>query len=383
MLRRRLMKRCVIALIFILVFFLGQNKIVASGESVKSANFETEQSITIAGIEVRRGTKKSWELDAGETVLGKVGVPITVINGRKKGPTLAITAACHPMELNGILTTIRLAKEVDPERLAGVLLIVHVQNIKGLELKTGHVSPLDGINMGGAFQVQKEEIEERGSVSHQSKSLTFHVAEKIFAAIISCADYLIDLHGGELFESLVPNIEILPLGQNEIDEKTRFLARAFGFDLIWEVPKGSLPQMPSYPERGSAVLEASLMGIPGVLCEVGREGKIEEDLVDLTVQGIKNVMIALDMWPGEKIHHESRVLVGGHVLFAQRAGLFLTRCKAGDRLSKDQILGYLMNLSGEIVETFYAPSDGILLNMVTLGLANPGDMLYVIGNLTD
>jgi predicted deacylase len=61
----------------------------------------------------------------------------------------------------------------------------------------------------------------------------------------------------------------------------------------------------------------------------------------------------------------------------------LTKVEAGDRLTKGQALGHIMNLSGQIIETFEAPQDGILLNMVTLGLANPGDMLYVIGNIVE
>jgi predicted deacylase len=132
-----------------------------------------------------------------------------------------------------------------------------------------------------------------------------------------------------------------------------------------------------------AALEAAKRGIPSAVCEVGREGKLEEDLVDLMFDGIVNVMTEIEMLAGEKVRDKARVLVGGNVLFAERAGLFLTKVKAGDRLTKGQTLGRIIDLSGEVVETFEAPHDGILLNMVTLGLANPGDMLYVIGNIVE
>lgn len=165
------------------------------------------------------------------------------------------TAACHPMELTGVMTTIRLAREIDPEKLAGALLIVHVQNIMGFQSKRGHVSPLDGINMSRAFRA-KEDIDESGVVSHQGKSLTFLMADRIYSEIISRSDYFIDLHGGEVHESLVPNIEILPIGIKKTDDKIRFLARVFGFDLIWEVPKGSLQEMSDYPGSGMAVIES-------------------------------------------------------------------------------------------------------------------------------
>ena len=337
----------------------------------------------IVGIDVERGTKRSWRMAAGETALGSIELPLTVIHGAKQGPVIAVTAACHPMELNGVMTSIRLARETDPAQLSGTLLIVHVQNIMGFQFKRGHISPLDDVGMGKAFPIPDTSVEATGGVSHQGLSPTFQTAEVIFKEIISRSDYLIDLHGGELHESLVPNIEILPIGDEAIDSRTRAFAQAFGFDTIWEVPQGSIAEMPTYPGRGCAVMEASQKGIPGVFCEVGGEGKIVPQLVDLTLQGIRNVLVQLDMWPGEKKPPSSQVLIGGNVLFATRGGLFLTQCQAGDRLKKKQVLGTLVDLAGETIETFEAPTDGILLNMITLGVANPGDMLYVIGNIVE
>jgi predicted deacylase len=340
------------------------------------------KALIVGGITVESGMRKSWDLHVGETALGPVRVPVTVINGSNEGPHLAVTAACHPMELTGVMTTIRLAREINPGELAGALLIVHVQNIMGFQSKQGHVSPLDGINMSRAFR-SKDDIDESGVVSHQGKSLTFLMADRIYSEIISRADYFIDLHGGELHESLTANIEILPTGIKETDDKTRSLARAFGFDLIWEVPKGSIEEMPDYPGSGMAVLEAGKSGIPSAVCEVGSEGKLEEELVDLMFKGIVNVMTELDMLEGDEVPDRAQVLVGGHVLFAKRAGLFMTKVKAGDRISMGQTLGHIIDISGEVMETFKSPEDGILLNMVTLGLANPGDMLYVIGNVVE
>jgi nitrogenase molybdenum-iron protein alpha/beta subunit len=82
------------------------------------------------------------------------------------------------------------------------------------------------------------------------------MADRIYSEIISRSDYFIDLHGGEVHESLVPNIEILPIGIKKTDDKIRFLARVFGFDLIWEVSKGSIQEMSDYPGSGMAVIES-------------------------------------------------------------------------------------------------------------------------------
>lgn len=342
----------------------------------------TAEILEIGGIQLARGEKRAWDMAVGETALKTVTVPCTAVRGTADGPTLVITAGCHPMELNGIMTTVRLAALLDPATVRGTVVIVHVQNVMGFELKRGHASPLDGINMARAFPVEGKRgaVEEVGTVSHQARSLTFHAAERIFDAIVRKADLLVDMHGGELHEWLAANIEILPTGEADIDRRTRELARAFGFDILWEVPQGTIPQMPNYPGRGSAVREAMALGIPGVFCEVGSDGRLEEELVEYTLNGLLNVMRTYGMLPGEPIRREPEVYSGGNVLFSTRGGLFLNYSKPGDRLTRGQLLGRIVSLRGEVLEEIHAPGPGVMTNTITLGVTNPGDMLYVIGD---
>lgn len=111
------------------------------------------------------------------------------------------------------------------------------------------------VNMNSVFPTGMEKGEDMGKDSlHLGISPTKQAAERIFHTFISLADWHVDMHGGELFEDLDFNIEILPIG-TEVDEKTRALARMFKSEKIWEVPQGTIPQMPNYPGRGSAVAE--------------------------------------------------------------------------------------------------------------------------------
>jgi predicted deacylase len=338
--------------------------------------------MSINEFQLKPGEKRTWDMRVGESALKSITVPCTALRGRTEGPTLAITAGCHPMELNGILAAARLGNEIDPEKLSGTVLIVHVQNVMGFEFKHGHTSPFDGINMGRSFPIANRTVEEAGAVSHQGRSLSYSASETIFERIISRANFLIDMHGGELHEWLAPNIEILPIGEPDIDERTRAFARSFGFDTIWEVPQGSIPEMPTYPGRGSAVREAMQRGIPAVFCEVGSEGRLEEPLVEFTVNAVLNVMRTHKMYPGDAHAGPVQVLRGGHVLFASRGGLFINHTKPAQRLKSGQLIGRIVSLRGEVVEEIRAPSEGVITNTITLGVANPGDMLYVIGDVT-
>ena len=128
------------------------------------------------------------------------------------------------------------------------------------------------------------------------------------------------------------------------------------------------------------VYEAVRNGIPAAYCECGGEGKIEENYVRTAFEGIRNLMMNLKMLEGEPKTTKVEWLVGGSVMFATRGGLYVSQVRAGDMLKRNQELGYIMDLWGERLETFLSRVDGVLLNMITLGVANPGDMLYVIGS---
>jgi uncharacterized protein len=338
----------------------------------------------IDGVEVEKGSKKSLTLEAGETVLGSFGIPVTVINGAKDGPTLAVLAGCHPGEVVAITAAIKLTNEIDPKKLSGSLLIVPVQNRLGLQFKQAYVNPLDGMNFSSAYPHVESETSAKtdfgGASIHKAKSLSQQIAGKLFHEIVERADYLVDMHGGELHEALVPNIEVLMCGDAQTDNKTREFAKMFGIDLIWELTTGSIPEMPTYPSRGMLVFEAVKKGIPAAYCECGREGKIEENFVDISYGSILNLMTSLGMLEGTKSSVPHETLVGGRVIFSTRGGLFITKVNAGDHLSKNQELGHVMDLTGKTIETFRSSVDGVLLNMGTLGIANPGDMLYVIGS---
>ena len=155
--------------------------------------------------------------------------------------------------------------------------------------------------------------------------------------------------------------------------------------MIWETPAGSIDNLPAYgtkatesPRSGSSGA-AFVRGIPSVTLEIGSQGTLEMEEVDLALSGFESVMAHLGMIEGRKapLDH-SRVLKGGIVLYARRAGMFISNVTVGEYFSKGTVLGTTYNLAGDVVETFVAPADGFLTNLNTLSTLNPGDMMYVI-----
>ncbi|MBU9738482.1 succinylglutamate desuccinylase/aspartoacylase family protein [Diplocloster agilis] len=330
--------------------------------------------------EIPKGTKLKWNFLAAEMTVNKIEVPVTVINGAKDGPTLTITAGVHPNELIGMAATLRLSNEIDPKDVAGTLILVHVENVMGLQFKYANRSPLDGVNMNSAFPTGEQKGEDSGKDQlHLGISPTKQAAERIFNTFISIADWHVDMHGGELHEDLDMNIEILPIGE-PVDEKTRKLARMFMSEKIWEVPQGTIPQMPNYPGRGCAVAEANHRGIPSVFFEIGGEGKLVKEHVDFACDALRNVMKSIGMLEGEPVVVEPTVYSGGNVLFAQKGGLHFINIKSGDLVYEGQELGYTIDWNGDVIHRDICPCNGLMTNMVVHGGVEPGDMLFVIAN---
>ena len=330
--------------------------------------------------EIPKGCKERWNFLAAQMTVNKIEVPVTVINGVKDGPTVVITAGVHPNELIGQAATVQLAKELEPEDISGTLVLVHIENPMGLQFKYANRSPLDNVNMNSVFPTGTESGEDMGKDSlHLGISPTKQAANRIFNTFIRLADWHVDMHGGELLEDLDFNIEILPINE-PVDEKTRALARMFMSTKIWEVPQGTIPQMPNYPGRGSAVAEANRLGIPSCFFEIGGEGRLSQTLVDQAKLALRNMMMCVGMLEGTPVHVEPVVYSGGNVLFAQEGGLHFINIKSGDLVHKGQELGYTMIWEGKIIHRDICPCEGLMTNMVVHGGVEPGDMLFVIAN---
>src|SRR5258708_4136187 len=57
------------------------------------------------------------------------GIPFTIFNGREDGPVLALVAGNHGYEYPPILALQMLRPKMNPKKLAGAVIMVHVANM--------------------------------------------------------------------------------------------------------------------------------------------------------------------------------------------------------------------------------------------------------------
>ena len=84
----------------------------------------------ICGQELNRGEKRQVILRPD---MEDYELPATLICGKEPGKTVVVTAQIHAGEYNGTPAVIQAAKEIDPEKLKGSLVLMHCVNTSVLQ----------------------------------------------------------------------------------------------------------------------------------------------------------------------------------------------------------------------------------------------------------
>jgi predicted deacylase len=324
------------------------------------------RTVKISGIRVEQGTKKSAVLSVAEGPALTVNVPITIVSGSKPGKTLCLTAGVHGCEYAGIETAIRISKDINPKELSGTLIILPIINVPAFNSRTPYVCPIDHVNINRIFPGKLN-----GSISHV-------IAHTIFHNVIMKADYLIDLHGGDMVESLFPFTIFYKSGNKEIDEVSQDLARMFNMKYMLE----ARIKCEEYSPKGASYCEATRRGIPSIIAEAGEEGKLEEKYVSLLYKGVLNVMRYLGMIEGRhEIFVEPKILYQGTFLYAKRGGLFYSDVPVGSVVSKGDLLGEIRNLQGESLQKVTAPTECVILCKRVNPAVDVGSFLLMFAHL--
>ena len=298
------------------------------------------------GAEVPAGQKTTGALDVPAGVDGATQIPIAVIRGAKPGPTLAIVSGSHGTEYASIIAVERLIGEINPAQVSGTVVLVPLVNHASFQQKVPHVNPVDGKSMNRFYPGKMDGTQtERASyvVTHQ---------------VVDQADYLIDLHGGDLDESLRPYSYWTPVGNEKVDAEAKGLVLAFGLNYI--IIQNDFPRDPNASRYLSNT--AMTRGKPAVTAEAGYSGTTETDDIAMLVRGCMNVMKRLKMLPGDAQAVEHPVWIEKIVTVTSgHEGIFYPQVRRGIYVSEGMVIGYVTNYLDERVETLRSPAAGVVL----------------------
>jgi hypothetical protein len=311
-------------------------------------------AIVIQSLRIEPGSKQVGYIKAAETPSSTIQMPIIVLNGADKGPVLSITAGIHGCEYTGIAALGRLYRNLSPKDLKGAVIAAQIVNVPSFENRTPYVCPIDNLNIGGLFPGRKD-----GTVGHQ-------LVYTAFTEIVSRGNYYIELHGGDMGEEHIDVAYFSNTGDKDLDKKSEMLARNCLAEWVWQSHSAG---------PGSSTAAAAGKGIPKITYEIGDLARLEERRIKQCHDGILNVMKHLGMLDGQVAESKARLLDQRIMVRAQRGGLFLPKVKQGDIVSKEQLLGEVLDLSGTAVEELLSPAKGVVLQVFPTSAVHSGAAL--------
>lgn len=303
------------------------------------------------------GQKVQGELTVSGTDLK---IPLTLLNGSRPGKTVLILSGVHGGEYVGIETVIRLASALKPEDLCGRVILIHPVNLGAFFARVQYIHPLDGKNLNRIFPGQV-----RGTASEK---IAFTVAQELFHQV----DFIMDLHGGDIHEDLFPFVVYSKGSHSEVVHKSEAAARHMGIRYGIGI---------DYP--GTTVGAAGQLGIPGFLVEFGGGGRWSEEEVNVYLKGVLNVLRCLQVLPGKaKSVGKWSPLAEYLGTSAEANGCWYPSAKPGGRVYAGEKIGEIRDFFSNLLKTYYADKDGILLFVVQSLAISAGEPLYAIGSFS-
>ena len=304
-----------------------------------------QETFTVGSAAAQRGTTAYGAIDVPAGSDAATSIPVIVVNGARSGPAAAFVAGSHGTEYTSVVALTRLASVIDPQKLAGTAIIVPLVNVQSFEQMTVHLNPVDRKSMNGNYP------------GDPAGTQTQRVLAAMADQVVKRAGTIVDLHGGDLDEDLVPYSYWMRSGDAKADEASLALARAFGLERII-IEDLDLTKPPA--TRTLSGYTASL-GKTAVVAEAGAAGVVDPKDVETLVSGCLSILGALHMydWPVHPVEHPIWLGSGARVR-ADGPAIFTPAVRGGTYVSSGMILGRLTDFTGRPAGDVRAPMAGLV-----------------------
>lgn len=276
---------------------------------------------------------------------GGLEIPYVDIRGGSDGPHLTVLAGVHGTEYTSIAAVREFARGVEPQHVSGRITAVPVVNLPAFWARSPFVVPVDGKNLNRSFPGDRS-----GSYA---EVLAHHLVQRF----VMGADYLLDLHAGDLPEALEP---FSLYEESPVESDSRRLALAYGLEHV--VRQRAVQRTVA----GSTCAAAADLGIPAIVAESGQNGLLERSAVDRHLAGITNVARSVGVLPGPvaapPVVHEHD---GWVWLRTPVAGWWEPAVPVGAEVTEGDLLGTVSELCGDVLAEIRAPEAGCPLFLTT------------------
>jgi predicted deacylase len=336
--------------------FISLSSIIASAQD--------RVTFTVGTATAARGQKATGTIEVPPGSDAALSIPVAVFHGARPGPVLALVAGAHGTEYTSIIALEKVIGMLNPAEISGTVIIVPLINIPSFEQKVPHVNPVDRKSMNRWYPGKMD--------GTQTDRASFLITRQV----VEQCDHLIDLHGGDLDESLRPYSYWTKTGSEKQDQISREMVLAFGLDhIIISTDRPKDPQASRYLEN-----TATTRGKPSITAEAGYAGTVELDDLNALVNGCMNVMRYLKMLTGTPSVIEHPVWIEKVVTLASdQTGMFYPAVKRGTYVEQGMKIGYVTDYLGKVIFEARAPVAGIVLYVCAVPSMTKGATIANIG----
>ena len=304
------------------------------------------------------------EIDTGRLYVGETrdgsdfGLPVAVVNGADSGKTLYIQAASDGDELNGVGVIQQLVPRLDPDDLAGTILVVGIVNYHAFQVAE-HRNPVDDTKMNRTYPG-----DERGTSSERIAAATFAAATR--------ADLVLDLHQGST-SRMIEECRVRCGPRHRLHDQCLELAKVFGCGHILDQkgPDGQLAR--AAPDEGVPTIDPELGGTVGW----------DEESIRIGLRGVMNVLTYYGFLDGS-VELTSQTRAAGFTQYGSPTGGLVTfHADLGEAVAEGDVLFEVTDVFGGVKAEITADTDGVFWRTRRLPQVATGEYVCSVGTDVD
>ena len=271
----------------------------------------------------------------------RLDIPYFEIAGHRTGPQLTVLAGVHGAEYASIAAARELVRDIDVSAVSGRIIVVSVVNVSAFWARSAIVVPVDGKNLNRSFPGDLD------------GSFTDVFAHHVFKTFMLGVDYLVDMHAGDIPESLEP---FSMFEESEVEQVSRDLAVSYGLGHVMRQSDAARTI------SGSSCAAAADVGIPAIIAESGQNGRLDRVAIDIHLAGLTNLARHIGVLDGEpEPEREVRHYDGWHWLRTEKEGWWQPAVGPGASVAAGEMLGTMSDVWGDVFSEVRAPETGTVL----------------------
>jgi predicted deacylase len=257
-------------------------------------------------------------------------------------------------------------RDLDPARLRGTVILVHIANLPSYTKRTIYYNPWDWKNLNRVYPGRPD-----GTVSER-------IAHAITTEVIERADYLVDMHSGDGNENLLAYNYWNRLGLDpRVDSIGREMTQAWGnYGIVVDTERPRDPRASAYTAN-----TAHLKGKPSITTENGFLGLPDHEMIQRNYDGAFRLMRYLRMLPEGPVELNDRPVwfIRTQVMTSPATGVWIPEVEVGQTVAEGGLLGYVTDYFGDRIAEVRAPFAGVAMYVVETPAISQGEPVSMVG----